>query len=134
MIVVGIAMIYKGVKAKELRMRIQRLKDGVLWIAAHNDEKVEQIIISAGTWNKRFYPKEEIPLTIEERTEKSLESLEVLPKAEPGLYAHWECLGYRPGFLKHPFSEDYRCSNCGYEAYWFTPMVCPNCHAMMRGE
>ena len=31
-------------------MRIQRLKDGVLWIAASNDEKVNQIIISAGTW------------------------------------------------------------------------------------
>ena len=31
-------------------MRIQRLKDGVLWIVASNDEKVNQIIISAGTW------------------------------------------------------------------------------------
>ena len=43
-------MIITGIKAKEIRMRIQRLKDGVLWIAASNDEKVNQIIISAGTW------------------------------------------------------------------------------------
>jgi len=112
-------------------MRIRRLKDGVLWIAAANDEEVNEVVINAGTWNKRFYPKEEIPLTIEERTMPEL--LWKLPEPEPGLFAHWECLGYRPGFLKHPFSEDYRCSNCGYESYWVQPLVCPNCHALMKG-
>ena len=40
-------------------MRIQRLKNGVLWIAAANDEEVETVIISAGTWNKVFEAKEE---------------------------------------------------------------------------
>ena len=38
-------------------MRIQRLKNGVLWIAAANDEEVETVIISAGTWNKVFEAK-----------------------------------------------------------------------------
>lgn len=32
-------------------MRIQRLKDRTLWIAAANDEEVDKIIISAGTWS-----------------------------------------------------------------------------------
>lgn len=32
-------------------MRIQRLKDKTLWIAANNEEEVDKIIISAGTWS-----------------------------------------------------------------------------------
>jgi len=35
-------------------MRIQRLKDGVLWIAAANDEEVKTVIISAGTWHGTY--------------------------------------------------------------------------------
>ena len=44
----------------------------------------------------------------------------------------WIPLGHQIGFLKHPFSEDYRCSLCGYEAYTLCsepPNVCPQCHA-----
>jgi len=40
-------------------MRIQRLKDGVLWIAAANDEEVKTVIISAGTWHEVYEPKGE---------------------------------------------------------------------------
>ena len=44
-------------------MRIQRLKDGVLWIAAANDQEVKQVIVSAGLWSKAFYevPRESYP-------------------------------------------------------------------------
>lgn len=123
---------------KGKKMRIRRLKDGVLWIVSANDEDVSEVVINAGTWSKKFYLKEEIPLTIEERTQKSFEALEEAiakkPKEEPGLFAHWECLGHKPGIMKHPFSLDYRCSNCGYESYWTTPVICPNCHALMKGE
>lgn len=38
-------------------MRIIRLKGGTLWIAAANDEQVERVIISGGTW-KAVYEKE----------------------------------------------------------------------------
>ena len=76
------------------------------------------------------------PLTIEERTAKSLAELEEAiknaPTAEPGRVAHWEYLGHRPGIMKHPMSVDYRCTNCGFESYWTTPAVCPNCHAKME--
>ena len=44
----------------------------------------------------------------------------------------WISLGHQIGFLKHPWSEDYRCSLCGYEAYTIgtpPPKVCPQCHA-----
>lgn len=44
----------------------------------------------------------------------------------------WIPLGHQIGFLKHPWSEDYRCSLCGYEAYTIgtpPPKVCPQCHA-----
>ena len=44
----------------------------------------------------------------------------------------WIPLGHQIGFLKHPWSEDYRCSLCGYEAYTLLslpPDVCPQCHA-----
>ena len=58
LILTGTAMIIVGVRAKELKMRIQRLKDGVLWIAAANDEEVERVIISGGTWSA-VYEKEE---------------------------------------------------------------------------
>lgn len=48
--------------------------------------------------------------------------------------AKWEALGHRIGFLKHPLSEDFRCSNCGYEAYTIfapPPEKCPRCKAKM---
>ena len=35
-------------------MRILRLENGVLWIAAANDEKVRQVIITAGTWHEVY--------------------------------------------------------------------------------
>lgn len=44
----------------------------------------------------------------------------------------WICLGHQIGILKHPYSIDYRCSLCGYEAYTLfslPPDVCPQCHA-----
>ena len=44
----------------------------------------------------------------------------------------WIPLGHQIGFGKHPWSEDYRCSLCGYEAYTLLslpPDVCPQCHA-----
>ena len=47
----------------------------------------------------------------------------------------WEPLGHRMGFLKHPDSEGYKCSICGYESYTlyiFPPKTCPECGADMR--
>jgi len=46
----------------------------------------------------------------------------------------WIPLGHRMGVLKHPFSEDYRCSLCGYEQYTifeYPPRECPKCGATM---
>lgn len=46
----------------------------------------------------------------------------------------WIPLGHRMGVLKHPFSEDYRCSLCGYEQYTifeYPPRECPKCRATM---
>ena len=53
------------------------------------------------------------------------------PEPKPNLSAEWICLGHRIGFLKHPDSVDWKCSNCGYESYWVAPPVCPKCHAKM---
>ena len=47
----------------------------------------------------------------------------------------WEPLGFRSGPFKHPLSEDYKCTNCGYEYYRLIdmlPITCPNCGADMR--
>lgn len=47
----------------------------------------------------------------------------------------WEPLGHRMGVLKHPDSEDYKCSICGYESYTLYPLppkTCPECGADMR--
>ena len=46
-------------------------------------------------------------------------------------HGHWISLGHRMGYLKHPYSVDYKCSECGYETYWFTPNKCPQCHTEM---
>lgn len=51
--------------------------------------------------------------------------------------AEWICLGHRMGFCKHPYSVDYKCSNCGYEEYTLffpPPDKCPNCGAEMGGD
>ncbi len=51
--------------------------------------------------------------------------------------AKWVCLGHKMGFCKHPYSVDYKCSNCGYEEYTLLsspPDKCPNCGAEMQGE
>lgn len=112
-------------------MRIQRLKDGVLWIAAANDEEVREVIISGGTWSKAFvedpgpaFSFDEIDATMSAINKDDTE-------------AHWIYLGHRMGPFKHPDSEDYKCSNCGYEAYTILmdpPEVCPKCKArMVRG-
>jgi len=66
--------------------------------------------------------------------------LEKLPSAQPDTTCKrpegvWEPLGHRMGFLKHPDSEDYKCSICGYESYTlysFPPKTCPECGADMR--
>ena len=57
-----------------------------------------------------------------------IECINTTAKADKG---HWICLGHRIGKLKHPYSVDYKCSVCGYEAYWFTPDKCPQCHTEM---
>lgn len=54
------------------------------------------------------------------------------PEPKPNLFAKWICLGHKSGFLKHPESIDWKCSNCSYESYWFAPPVCPNCRAKMN--
>lgn len=105
-------------------MRIIRLKDGVLWIAAANDEEVREVIISGGTWNKAFvedpgpaFSFDEIDATMSAINKDDTE-------------AHWICLGHRMGILKHPYSVDYKCSCCGYEVYTLfcdPPEVCPKC-------
>ena len=49
----------------------------------------------------------------------------------------WECMGHRIGFLKHPYSIDYECSNCRYEVYTLGGLprltkYCPQCGARMK--
>ena len=50
-------------------MRIQRLKDKTLWIAAANGEEVERVIISGGTWSatydRRRTPEEYLQMMME---------------------------------------------------------------------
>ena len=56
---------------------------------------------------------------------------------DESVIAEWICLGHRMGPLKHPYSVDYRCSNCGHEEYTLLsppPERCPNCRAHMKGE
>ena len=51
--------------------------------------------------------------------------------------SHWISLGHQSGFLKHPYSEDFKCSNCGYEQYTIfnsPPDICPHCGQKMNGE
>ena len=46
----------------------------------------------------------------------------------------WIPLGHRMGVCKHPDSEDFKCSLCGYEEYtlYFDPPgTCPRCGAKM---
>ena len=51
---------------------------------------------------------------------------------------NWIPLGHRPGYLKHPDSEDYKCPVCGYEQYtiyMMPPKRCPRCNSEMgNGE
>ena len=51
---------------------------------------------------------------------------------------NWIPLGHRPGFCKHPYSEDYKCPVCGYEQYtiyMMPPKRCPRCNSEMgNGE
>lgn len=51
-----------------------------------------------------------------------------------GKVGTWQSLGHRIGYLKHPWSEDFKCSICGYEQYTLLfppPDVCPKCGARM---
>lgn len=55
----------------------------------------------------------------------------------PDKKGEWIPLGHRPGYLKHPFSEDYKCSVCGYEQYTLfmgPPAQCPACGSSMGTE
>ena len=59
-----------------------------------------------------------------------------LSQYEP-VASYWIPLGHRPGYLKHPYSEDFKCAACGYEQYTvltLPPAVCPHCHAAMKGN
>lgn len=56
---------------------------------------------------------------------------------DESVIAEWICLGHRIGLLKHPYSIDYKCSNCGHEEYTLLsspPDRCPNCRAHMKGK
>lgn len=105
-------------------MRIQRLKDKTLWIAAANGEEVDKIIISAGTWSatydRRRTPEEYLRMMME--------------KPEPDGEAEWINLGHRIEPFAHPYSEYWKCSRCGHEQYviGIIPDICPNCHAKMK--
>lgn len=44
----------------QMEMRILSLKDGVLRIAAANDDEVNEVIVSAGTWVKWFEPSKQL--------------------------------------------------------------------------
>ena len=63
-----------------------------------------------------------------------------VPSAQPNITCKrpvgtWEPLGHRMGVFKHPDSEDYKCSVCGYESYTIyalPPKTCPECGADMR--
>lgn len=49
----------------------------------------------------------------------------------------WIPLGHRSGTLSHPWSEDFKCPFCGYEAYTILtlpPERCPRCHAKLMLE
>lgn len=46
----------------------------------------------------------------------------------------WINLGHIPGPFKHPYSEDYQCSVCGFTVYgwgWTPKKFCEKCGARM---
>ena len=67
-------------------MRIQRLKDRTLWIAAANDEEVDKIIISAGTWSaiydRRRVPDELTDMVLKKYLEMVMENQKILLKTK----------------------------------------------------
>ena len=72
----------------------------------------------------------------EEAESGNLEIAERFPSAD--VSGRWECLGHQIGYLKHPYSIDYRCSVCGYKLYTVfgcppLPDRCPHCGAIMEG-
>ena len=67
--------------------------------------------------------------------EKILDKLAAEQKQNTGKRGEWIPLGHRMGVCKHPYSEDFKCSLCGYEAYTLffdPPETCPNCGARME--
>ena len=82
-------------------------------------EKVINMLVDNDNWTTIFSDGVDLHISFKQ------------PEPKPNLFATWICLGHRIGFLKHPYSVDWKCSNCGYESYWVTPSVCPNCGAKM---
>lgn len=57
------------------------------------------------------------------------------PKINKGKTGEWICLGHRIGFLKHPWSVDYKCPFCDHEEYTLLmgpPSECPHCGATLE--
>lgn len=46
-------------------------------------------------------------------------------------HGHWINIGHKRGPFVHPDSVFYKCSLCGYEAYWIPSPICPECWADM---
>ena len=58
----------------------------------------------------------------------------VVVKSEEIKYPRWINLGHLGRSGDHPYSVWYKCSECGFEMYWWTTDKCPRCGAYMRGE
>lgn len=58
----------------------------------------------------------------------------VVIKSEEIKYPRWINLGHLGRSGDHPYSVWYKCSECGFELYWWTTDKCPHCGAYMRGD
>ena len=56
----------------------------------------------------------------------------VVIKSEEIKYPRWINLGHLGRSGDHPYSVWYKCSECGYEQYWWTTEKCPYCGARME--
>ena len=57
----------------------------------------------------------------------------VVVKSEEIKYPHWINLGHLGRSGDHPYSVWYKCSECGFEQYWWMTEKCPHCGAIMEG-